>query len=121
MPRVTAPVTTVYLADQLSTVLDFVKRFFVDITPPHRVSRIRTRLNSCIQHLREPDKFPHNDVLHFLAISLNQIRGVDGHNPRLKDQPGYQHAYEASLNTLTQVTQLAILHNLLTELEDEDP
>jgi hypothetical protein len=121
MPRVTAPVTTVYLADQLSTVLDFVQRFFVDTTPPHRVFRIRTLLNSCIQHLREPDKFPHNDMLHFLEVSLNQIRGVDGHNPRLKDQPGYQHAYEASLNTLTQVTQLAILHNLLTELEDDDP
>ena len=121
MPRVTAPVTTVYLADQLSTVLDFVKRFFVDITPPHRVSRIRTRLNSCIQHLREPDKFPHNDMLHFLQDTLNQIRVVDGHNPSLQDQRGYQHAYEASLATIAEVIQLAKMHNLLTELEDEDP
>jgi hypothetical protein len=121
MPRVTAPITTFYLADQLSTVLAFAERFCMH-TPrhAHAATQICNLLTFIIRAWSEPDKYASPPVLDFLQCCDRQIRVIHDHNPSLQDKPGYQHAYEASLNTLTQVTHLAILHNLLTELEDED-
>jgi hypothetical protein len=122
MPRVTAPITTFYLAGQLSTVLAFAERFCMH-TPrhAHAATQICNLLDLLITHFREPDKYASPPVLDFLNCCDRQIRVIHRENPSLQNKPGYQHAYESSLNTLTQVTHLAILHNLLTELEDEDP
>ena len=118
MPRITAPVTTVYLAGQLDIVLAFVDHFFVRTTPPHRVTRIRVLLKSCIEALGEPDKFPHNDMLNFLKDFLRQIQAIDEHNPSLQNTPAYPHEYQRILEILTHVIHLGQMHNLLTQLED---
>jgi hypothetical protein len=122
MPRITAPVTTMYLSDQLSTVLDFAERFCMH-TPrhAHAATQIYNLLTFIIRAWSEPDKWASVPVLDFLKTIDRQIRVIHRENPSLQDKPGYQHAYEVSLNTLAHVTHLAILHNLLTALEDEDP
>jgi hypothetical protein len=111
-----------YLADQLSTVLAFAEHFCMH-TPrhAHAATQICNLLDLLITHFREPGKYASPPVLDFLNCCDRQIRAIHRGNPSLQNTPGYQHAYEASLNTLTQVTHLAILHNLLTELEDDDP
>ena len=119
MPRVTAPITTICLADQLSPVLAFAQRFCMHSPRhAHAATQICNLLDIVIENFREPDKYSNIPVLYFLECCDRQIRAIHRENPGLQDKPGYQHAYEASLNTLTQVTHLAILHNLLTELED---
>jgi hypothetical protein len=112
--RITAPVTTVYLADQLSIVLAFVEHFFLH-TPklPHHVIRINVLLNSCINASREPEQCMHNDMLQFLKVALSQIRAVDRDNPSLQKTPAYQHQYQRIIGTLTSVIHLGKMHKLL--------
>jgi hypothetical protein len=122
MPRIRAPVSAIYLADQLSTVLAFAERFCMH-TPRHAQAAVQIcdLLTFIIRGWSEPDKYVSVPVLDFLKTIDLQIRVIHRHNPSLQDQPGYQHAYEASLDTVANVARLAILHNLLTALEDEDP
>jgi hypothetical protein len=111
MPRITAPITTIYLADQLSIVLDFVKHFFVH-TP--QLPWVLLLLKYCIDALREPEQFQHNDMLNFLNDALRTIRAVNRDNPSLQDTPAYQHEYQHIIETLTRVIDLGKMHKLLT-------
>jgi hypothetical protein len=111
-----------YLAEQLSTVLAFAERFCMhSYRHAQAATQICTLLDMLITHFHEPNKWASVPVLDFLKTVDLQIRLIHRHAPSLQDHPGYQHAYEASLDTVANVARLAILHNLLTELEDEDP
>jgi hypothetical protein len=116
-----APVSTIYLADQLSTVLAFAERLCMH-TPRHAQAAVQIcdLLTFIIRGWTEPDKWVSVPVLAFLKTIDLQIRVIHRHNPSLQDQLGYQHAYEASLETIAHVIHLAKMHNLLTTLEDED-
>ena len=121
MPRVTASVTTVYLADQLSPVLAFAQRFCMHSPRhAHAATQICNLLDIVIENFREPDKYSNIPVLYFLECCDRQIRAIHRENPGLQDKPGYQHAYEAGLKTIAHVIHLGKMQNLLTQLEDED-
>ena len=130
MPRITAPISTIYLADQLSTVLKFAERFWtytraqaeimIGTFQWERMVRIRSDLSGPIGRLREPGRFGLHDVLDVvpeLEEALRLIPELNRANPRLRDNPVYKSQYEDIVEILTDVIQYIKMHKLLIELQ----
>ena len=130
MPRITAPISTIYLADQLSTVFKFAERFWtytraeteimIGTLQWQRVSRIRTLLSESVARLREPRRYGLYDFLDVvldLEEVLRLIPDLNRANPRLRDNPVYKSQYEDIVEILADAIQHIKMHKLLIELQ----
>jgi hypothetical protein len=116
--RVLAPCTSTDLADQLSTVLHFARRFLIHTHDHFRFNQITDLLQDVIMVLREPDKYSTNDMVGYPRTCLTQMEALNTRHPSLRDNPAYQPEYEIAVATLKHVIHVGVLHNLLNELHE---